>query len=72
MNHRVAKTLRNLAGLTGQRTALANAAEGSAVLRQRRQDQEHVEEYLQDRLLTAPMGATTNAERGEHGAEHGL
>jgi len=52
MRQRIAQTLRDLARVTGQHTARTNAAEGSATLRKRRQDQEHVDEYLQGRLPT--------------------
>jgi hypothetical protein len=68
MRQRIAQTLRYLARLTGQHTARTNAAEGSATLRKRRQDQEHVDEYLQGQLLTIP-GETTTGERGVHQAE---
>ncbi len=50
MHQRIAQTLRYLARLSNQHTARANAAEGSATLRKRRQDQEHVNEYLRGRL----------------------
>ena len=47
MNQRIAQALRYLSRLTDdQHTARANAAEGSATLRKRRQDQEDVDEYL--------------------------
>lgn len=67
MHRRIALTLRHLARLTGQHTARTNAAEGSATLRQRRHDQEQVDEYLQG-LLTVPRseareGHATEIER---------
>ncbi|GAB3256807.1 hypothetical protein GCM10027448_25920 [Nocardioides dilutus] len=52
MRQRITHTLRYLARLTGQHTARTNAAEGCATLRKRRQDQQHVDEYLQGQLLT--------------------
>ena len=70
MHQRIAQTLRALAMRTGQHTARANAAEGSATLRKRRHDQEHVDEYLQGRLLTFPNGETRKGEPGEHQAEY--
>lgn len=62
MHQRVAQTLRYLARLMNQQTARTNAAEGSAALRKRRQEQEHVDEYLQGRLLTSPIGETKKGE----------
>lgn len=47
MHQKVTQTFRHLARLINQRAARTNAAEGSATLRKRRQDQEHVDEYLQ-------------------------
>ena len=71
MHQRIARTMRYLARLIiNPHTARNNAAEGSATLRQRRLDQEYVDEYLQGRLLIFPLGETKNAERVEHGAEH--
>ncbi len=70
MHQRVAQTLRYLAGLITQQTALTNAAEGSATLRKRRQDQEHVDEYLQGQLPTFPSGQTQKAKRVAHQGEH--
>ena len=70
MHQRIARTLLYLARLTDQHTARTNAAEGSAILRKRRHDQEHVDEYLRGRLLTFPIGEIKMAGRGEHGAEH--
>ena len=58
MHQRIAQTLRYLARLINQTTARSNAAEGSATLRKRRHDQEDVDEYLQGRLLTFPIGET--------------
>jgi len=49
MHQRVAQPLRYLATFINQRTARTNAAEGSATLRKRRHDKEHVDEYLQSR-----------------------
>lgn len=72
MHQRVAQTLRYLARPINQQTARTNAAEGSATLRKRRQDQEHVDEYLQGRLLTLPIGETKKGERGAHRGEHNL
>jgi hypothetical protein len=63
MHQRIAQTLRDLATLAGQHTARRNAAEGSAALRKRRHDQEHVDEYLQGRLLTFPLAETGTGER---------
>ena len=62
MHQRVAQTLRYLAMFINQRAALANAAEGSAALRQRRRDNEDVEKYLQARAPDLPMGQTTKAQ----------
>ncbi len=71
MHQRVAQTLRYLAGLINQQTARTNAAEGSATLRKRRQDQEHVDEYLQGRHhgyqpfpTDRPAGQTKKGKRG--------
>jgi hypothetical protein len=72
MHERVARTLNYLARLTSQHTARTNAAEGSATLRRRRHDQEHVDEYLQGRLLVLPAAETEAGQRGEHGVEHAL
>lgn len=72
MHRRIAQTLRYLATFIDQQTARTNAAEGSANLRRRREDQEHVDEYLQGRLLTLSLGATEDGERGVHQAEHNL
>ena len=63
MHQRIAQSLRYLARLTSQHTARTNAAEGSATLRKRRHDQEHVDEYLQGRLLTFPIDATEMGQR---------
>ena len=71
MHQRIARTLRYLARrIIDPDTARANAAEGSATLRERRHDQEHVDEYLQGRLLIFPLGKTKNGEHVEHRAEH--
>ena len=71
MHQRIARTLRYVARLiVNPDTARTNAAEGSATLAERRQDQERVEEYLQGRLLTFPNRETRKGERGEHGVEH--
>ena len=70
MHQRVAQTLRYLAGLINQQTARSNAAEGSATLRKRRQDQENVDEYLQGRLQTFPTGQTEKGNRGAHQGGH--
>ena len=72
MHQRVAQTLRYLARLINQQTARTNAAEGTATLRKRRHDQEDVDEYLQGRLLTCPIGQTKKGDRGAHQAEHNL
>lgn len=66
MRQRVARTSRYLAGLVNQQAARTNAAEGSAVLRRRRQDQEDVEEYLQGRFPTVPAAGSRTGERGAH------
>ena len=71
MKQRIARTLRYLATLAiDEQTAQTNAAEGSATLAERRQDQARVDEYLQGRLLTFPVGETKRAGRGGHGVEH--
>jgi len=53
----VLRLARAFMGLTSQETALANAAEASAKLRQRRHEREEVEAYLQ--VLHAPIAADT-------------
>ena len=65
MDQNIAQTLRYLARLINQHTARTNAAEGSATLRKRRHDQEHVDEHLRGPLLTFPIGETKKGERGE-------
>lgn len=70
MHQRVAQTLRYLAGLINQQTARSNAAEGSATLRKKRQDQEHVDKYLKGRLATFPTGQSKKGTRGAHQGEH--
>lgn len=68
MHQRIARTLRILARLTNQHIARTNAAEGSALLRRRRQDQEQVDEYLQGRILTFPLAHIQAGRSGEHHA----
>lgn len=46
MQQRIARTVQLLARFITQGTARDNAAEASAALRQRRQDQEDVDDYL--------------------------
>ncbi len=72
MHKGIARTLRYLARLTNQQIARTNAAEGSATLRRRRQDQELVDEYLRGRILTPPADHTESGRRGEHGLERTL
>ena len=72
MRQRLARTSRYLAGLVNQQAARTNAAEGSAVLRRRRQDQEDVDEYLLGRFPTQPAVGTSTGGRGAHRAANDL
>lgn len=53
----VPRLARALMGFMSQETALANAAEASAKLRQRRHEREEVDAYL--RALHSPIAADT-------------
>ena len=66
MHPTVLRGLRPLARLFDQQTARTNAAEGTEILRKRRQVQDHVDEYLRRRLLTSRIDATGTEERGGH------
>lgn len=66
MHPTVLRALRPLAGLFNQQTARTNAAEGTEILRKRRQVQDHVDEYLRRRLPTSETDETGTGERGVH------
>jgi hypothetical protein len=72
MHETITRALRYLARLTNQHTARTNAAEGSATLRRRRHDREHVDEYLQGRTLTVPAAETEAGQRGDNAIETAL
>lgn len=67
MRQRVAQTLRHLAKLVNHQTAQTNAGEASDILRKRRQEQEHVDEYMQGLLLASPSDERDELDAGGAG-----